>query len=183
MLETLRGTGDLDFDLELVGRVIEDGTGYDVRDTIRHHEARSDWTARLAEARARDVLLIEVALPITPESSQAHGPHAELRRAEQRFRRGDYQGCVASCRAAIEELGRNHYGKTRWANRLLGRLVKDRDSMSEQERQGAVWSAVRHYAHQAHHAPSEGGVREYSRTQAQWMLAATAGFVAHAGTA
>ena len=137
--------------------------------TIRHHEARSDWIGRFAEVRARDVFLIEVALPIPRESSQNCGDRADLRHAEQRFLHDDYQGYVASCRAAVDELGRSHYG--RWANILLDRLGEDRDSMSEQEREGAEW---RHYAHQAHHAPSKGGVREYSRTLAQWMLAATA---------
>ena len=177
-LEALRGTGDLDFEMVLAGRLDEGEDTYNVTDTIHHREPRSNWIELLRQAGARDVLLIEVALPFHNRTDDAHGFWAELRRAEERFRHGDYQGCIAGCRAALEELGQRKYGTDEWAAKWLNRLASDRRSMSEAEREGAVWSAVRHYAHQAHHGETEGGVAAYSRCQAQWVLAATAAFAA-----
>ena len=179
-LEALRGTGDLDFELVLVGRLEEGEDTYNVTDTIHHREPRSNWIELLRHAGARDVLLIEVGLPFHSETDGLNGFWAELRRAEERFRHGDYQGCIAGCRAAVEDLGRKKYGTQTWAAKCLDRLESNRKGMSESEREGAVWSAVRHYAHQAHHGHVEGGVVEYSRGQAQWVLAATAAFAARA---
>ena len=138
-LESLRGTGDLDFELVLVGSLAEGDDIYNVTDTIHHREARSDWIGHLRQAGARDVLLIEVQLPFHTKTDRLNGFGAELRRAEERFRHGDYQGCIAACRAAVEELGQRKYGTREWAANWLDRLASDRRGMSESEREGAVW--------------------------------------------
>jgi hypothetical protein len=42
--------------------------------------------------------------------------------------------------------------------------------MTGGEREAALWAAARHYAHLAHHGPSDGGVSQYSRAEAQLVL-------------
>ena len=169
-LEDVRGAGDLEFELTLAGRVSGAGQHIDIGVTLRHREARSDWIERLRNTGASDVLLIEVPMPLGDSSGQWDDVEAQLRRAEAQFRHGDYQGCVASCRTVVQEAGHLKYTHKRWSDRFLSRLANDRESMTREERERAMWSAVRHYTHQAHHAPGEGGVARYSRTEAQRVL-------------
>jgi len=177
-LEELRGTGDLDFELLASGI----GSGQhgleQVQDTWRVHIPRSDWIRKLREAGARNVLLLEVplSLPAEADSSIAR----ELRRAEEQFRNGDYYACVGSCRTAMQELGHRKFGKKSWAGPLLSRLASARDEMEKDEREAALWGALRHYTHQAHHAEGEGGVSAYTRSEAQLILTLTASLAARA---
>lgn len=52
------------------------------------------------------------------------------------------------------------------------------NDITKDEREAALWGAVRHYTHQAHHSGSEGGVSVYSRAEARLVLTLTASFVA-----
>lgn len=179
-LEEQRGAGDLDFELLVNGIGTDQRSLTQVQDTWRKHIPRSDWIKKLQEAHARNVLLIEVPLPF-PVSSEDHSPIArELRRAEEQFRNGDYYGCVGSCRTAIQEFGHRRFEERSWAGPLLTRLASVRDEMTKEEREAALWGALRHYTHQAHHAEGENGVSAYTRSEAQLILTLTASLVARA---
>lgn len=179
-IEKLRGTGDLHFDLGVTGT----GSGRTgegaVHNVLRCNVPRSEWIAKLREAKARDILLLEVPLPFPERSERWRNISDELKRAESRFRNDDYHACVSACRMVVEELASQMSGGTKRAARSDGPpSAKPRD-MSKSEREGAMLDALRHYTHLAHHGPSEGGEVNYSRADAQHVLTLAASFVAHA---
>lgn len=102
-----------------------------------------------------------------------------LVRAEEQYRNGDYSACVASCRTVIEELGHQKYEGKDWAIPLLKRLANDRNNMTKTDREAALWGALRHYTHLAHHEDNEGSTSNHSRPEAQFVLTLAASFVAH----
>lgn len=181
-IETLRGAGDLHFDLEVVGTgSSRTGTGA-VQDVLHCDVPRSEWIEKLRAARARDILLLEVALPFPELSDKWRNISDELMRAENRLRNGDYHACVSACRTIVEELGRQVYGCTDWARTSLDRLSSNRSGMSKSERERAVMATLRHYTNQAHHGQNEGGEIIYTRADAHHILTLVASFVAHSRT-
>lgn len=180
-IERLRGIDDLHLELEMTGT----GTGRTgagpVHDVLQCHVPRSAWIEKLRAAKACDILLLEVPLAFPEGSGRWSNISEELRRAESRFRDGDYHACVSACRMIVEELGRQIFGRKDWDGPALGRLwSKDRREMSKSEREAAMLGTMRHYTNQAHHGPSEGGEVNYSRVDAQHILTLVASFVAHA---
>ena len=104
-LDALRGTDDLSFEFAACGTGSnKNGPAYVVGDW-RHRVSRSDWIGQLRAAGARDVLLLEVPLPLSDAAGRWRLVAASLQRAEEQYRNGDYHSCVGSCRTAIEELG------------------------------------------------------------------------------
>lgn len=178
-LETLRGTSNLDFELLAFGTGVDANGEQQVQDKWRVHIPRSDWIKKLGDAGARNILLLEVPLPIGTSSQEWQGIVEILRRAEEQFRAGDYHACVASCRTVIQEVGYFRFRDKDWAAPLIKRLAADRNGMTKDEREAAMWGSLRHYTHQAHHGDSEGGIGHYSRADAQLVLTLTASFVAH----
>lgn len=169
-IERLRDSGDVAFDL-LVSAVGTDESGdYPVQDEWHIHVPRSDWIKKLDSAGARNILLLEVPLPLLDVPEGWADIAKNLKAAEENFRNGDYHGCVAACRNALEELGHQRFGTKDWAKPLLDRFANNRLAMTQKEREEAIWAAVRHYAHLAHHGGSEGGVLHYSRAEAQLVL-------------
>ena len=69
-----------------------------MNDTLRCHVPRSEWIEKLRGANACDVRLLEVPLPFPGESDRWDPITEDLRRAESRYRDGDYHGCVSACR-------------------------------------------------------------------------------------
>lgn len=179
-IENLRGAGDLDFELMATGVGADQNGEQQIQDTWRVHVSRSDWIKKLREAKARDILLLEVPVPLKNRSKKWSAIANDLQRAEEHYRNGDYHACVGLCRTVMQELGHQKFKNKEWAGPLLGRLAKDRNGMEKGEREAALWAALRHYTHQAHHGPSEGGVPEYTRAEAQFVLTFTAAAVAHA---
>jgi len=179
-LETLRGTGDLAFELLMTGTGIDQNGKQQVQEEIRITVPRSEWIKKLADAGARNVLVLEVPLPLHPASEAWSEIAVGLQRAEQQYRGGDYHSCIGSCRTVIQELGHHRFGEEKWAGGPLGRLASDRDGMSKAEREASLWAILRHYTHQAHHGVSEGGTTGYTRGEAQFVLTITAAAVAHA---
>jgi len=179
-IEKLRGASDLDFELLATGLATDGHGEHQVEDTWRTHVPRSDWVKKLREAGARDILLLEVPLPLGKQLRQWAEIATEIEKAHAHFGNGDYSACVATCRTVLEELGQQKFKKKEWAGPLLARLTADRNGMTKAEREAALWGALRHYTHQAHHARSEGGVTVYSRSEAQLVLILTASFVARA---
>lgn len=179
-LEALRGTGDLTFELLMTGTGIDQNGEQRVQEDIRVVVPRSEWIKKLGDAGARNVLLLEVPLPLHPDSEAWEKIATNLQRAEQQYRGGDYHSCVGSCRPVIEELGHLRFGDEKWPAELLGRLATNRNGMSKAEREASLWAVLRHYTHQAHHGLSEDGVAGYTRAEAQFVLTLTAAAVAHA---
>ena len=178
-IEITRGAGDVHFELEVMGS----GTGQrgpsPVQEVLRRDVPRSEWIEKLRAARARDILLLEVPLPLSDRSDGWQNISNELMRAESRFRNGDYHACVSACRAIAEELGCQVVGYKDWAKPSLDRLSSDRGRMSKREREMAMLGALRHYTHLAHHGESEGGEVSYSRADAQLILTMAASFVGY----
>jgi hypothetical protein len=180
VIERLRNAGDVSFELLASGVGIDQHGEQPVQDEWRIQVPRSDWLAKLRSAGARDVLLLEIPLPLLDTSKRWEEITKELRRAEAQFRGGDYRGSVASCRTVVDELGHERFEGEDWASPLLDRLARDRGDMTGTEREAALWAAVRHYAHLAHHGSSDGGVSHYSRAEAQLVLTMVASLVSHA---
>lgn len=180
-IERLRGTDDLHFKLEVTGTGSGRTGAGPVHDVLQCRVPRSEWIEKLGAAKALDILLLEVPLAFPEGSDGWTNISEQLRRAESRFRDGDYHACVSACRVVVEELGHQVFGRNDWDGPALGRLsAKDRREMSRSEREAAMLGSVRHYTNQAHHGPSEGGEVNYSRADAQHILTLVASFFAHA---
>ena len=179
-IENLRGTSALDFELQAAGFGINQHAEHEVQDAWRVHVPRSDWIKKLRDANARNILLLEVPLPLPGRSTKRTKIADKLQRAEEYFRNGDYHACVASCRPVVVELGQQKSKQKDWATQLLAWLASDhRNGMTKDQRAAALWGTARHYTHQTHHGTMEGGVADYSRDDAQLILILTASFVAH----
>ena len=176
-LEKLRGTGDLSFELQASGTGTDGYGEQHVQGDWRVRVPRSEWIGQLRSAGARNVMLLEVPIPLESASDDRQSFATELRRAEERYRHGDYNGCVAACRLAIDELGLRRFGDGKWANRSLKRFASDHEGMNKMvkdDREEFLCAALRHYTHPAHHGPGEGGVSAYTRAEAQFVLSTTA---------
>ena len=179
-LEELRDAGDLNFELHFTGTGWNRTVQVTVNDLLTCNVPRSDWIERLKEAKACDILLVEVLLPYTDTSNPWNAAAQELRRAEVYVRTGDYPGCVSACRTTVQEVGNQLYGRADWADSFVAQLESTkRREMSKNEREKAVLWALRHYAHQAHHGVSEGGETGYSRSDARHVLTLVASLYAH----
>ena len=179
VLETLRGTGDLTFQLSLSGTAIDRHPPQYLNGDYTLAVPRSDWLEKLRNAGARNVLLLELPLPLKRDSEDHTPISSDLIRAENRYRDGDYHGCINSCRTAIEEAALCLFGKHELPA-ALDLLGSKRADMTKYERCAALYAVLRHYTHQAHHGPSDGGVSGYTRSDAHFILALTAAAVAHA---
>ncbi len=171
-LEKLREARDLTFRLMLVGTGKDDEGSHIVRAILNGFPvARSDWLRRLGAAGVRNVILLEVPLPI---HESLPGSSAEitssLQRAETQYRGGDYTACVGSCRLVIEALGKNL--GIDW-NAALSYFSKGRKSMTKQQREEALYAALRHYTHPPHHVSDGGDPKVYTRQEAQLALTLT----------
>jgi hypothetical protein len=176
-LECFRATGDVTFELMASGVGNDENGEQPMQDEWRIKIPRSDWLQKLRGAGARDILLFEVSLPLMDQPKEWAAITRDLQQAEAHFRDGDHRACVALCRTVLDEVGHQKFGKKDWAGPLLDRLATDRTSMSGGEREAALWAAVRHYAHLAHHGASDGGVTYYSRPEAQLVLTLVASLV------
>jgi hypothetical protein len=182
-IERSREAGDVTFELLASGVGTDQNGDQPMQDQWRIDIPRSDWLQKLRSAGARNILLLEVPLPLVDQSKEWTAITNDLQRAEVNFRDGDYRGCVSLCRTVLDEVGHQKFGKKDWAGPLLDRLATDRTAMRAAEREGALWAAARHYAHLAHHASSDGGVSNYSRAEAQLVLTMVASLIAHARSA
>lgn len=176
-IEELRDGSDLRFELSVIGTGADQNGDQQVQDIWRYSVSKSDWIKTLKAAGARNILLLEVPVPLEAKSEKWMAVTRSLQRAEEQYRNGDYPACIASCRTVIQELGYLKFDKVEWAPTLLGRLVNDRRDMMKEEREGALWATLHHYTHQAHHGESEGGIADYSRAEAQFVLTLTASFL------
>ena len=182
-LETLRGTEDLTFDLLVIGTGVDGQHEHQVQDNSQVSVPRSEWIDMLRDAGARDIMLLEVPLPLASPSDDSDEVRIALLKAEGQFRTGDYTGCIASCRTVIQEAGQRGHGQRQWAPKALDRLAGDRKAMTKSDRESALWAILRHYAHLAHHGTGEGGVPDFTRADAQFVFRLTVAAVVHAQAA
>lgn len=170
-LEALRAAGDLTFDLAFVGTGVDGHGDQHLHGKCSIRVPCSEWLRTLRGAGARDVMLLEVPLPLVEDGSDRWKEVASsLRSAEEDYGNGNYRGCIAACRIAIDQLG--GLLEVKWG-RALSRLAEDRaGTMTKTERQKAVYAALRHYPHAAHHASDDGAENSYSRAEAEFTLSA-----------
>jgi hypothetical protein len=178
-IEQSRNAGDITFELLVSGVGTDQSGDQPTQYQWRIDIPRSEWLQKLRSADARNILLLEVPLPLADQSKEWTAITNDLQRAEANFRDGDYRGCVSLCRNVLDEVGHQKFGNKEWARPLLDRLAKNRTEMTATEREGALWAVARHYAHLAHHSPSDGGVLNYSRAEAQLLLRMVASLIAH----
>lgn len=179
-IEHKRHKSDIEFELFVVGNGTEQSVEHAVQANWSIRVARSEWIENLRKAGARDILLLEVPLPLLDVPKKWADITDGLRRAEECYRNGDYLNCVASCRTVIQELGHHKFEKKDWAGPKMDPLASNRVGMTKDERKAALWGVLRHYTHQAHHGAGERGETSYSRADAQMVLTLAATFVAHA---
>jgi hypothetical protein len=182
-IEQLRDRGDVGFELVLAGTGLDHHGQHDLREEWRIHIPRSEWLDKLRNAGARNVLLLEITLPLVDQPPTWIEVAKNLLQAEICFRDGDHRGSIAACRIALEELGHHKFGRKGWAAPLLERLAKERQSMTVAEREASLLATVMHYTHQAHHGGSEGGISHYSRDDALLILTMTLSLVRHCKSA
>ena len=175
-LEALRDAGDLTFELSFAGTGADDHGEQYVLGECNVRVPRSEWLETFRGAGARNVMVLEVPLPLD-ENAPDHWRDvaSNLRSAEEEYGNGSYRSCIGSCRIVIDELGALRGLK--WSQ-VLKRLAEDRQgAVGKPQREQAVCAALRHYAHLAHHAAGEGGEATYTRAEAEFMLSATAAAV------
>jgi len=182
-IERSRETGDVVFELQMIGVDSDQNGEHLVQNDWRFQVPRSDWLQKLRDAGARDVLLLEVPLPLVDRPKEWETVSNAIQDAEKHFREGDYHACVSSCRIALDELGHLKFGSGDWAGPQLDQLGKNRNGMTASDRETALWAVVRHYTHLAHHGPSSGGVVHFSRATAQLLLTMVAALIANAQSA
>ena len=103
--ETLRGTSDLTFDFVASGTGIDENGEQYANGHWRHHLSRSDWIEQLRNVGPREILLLEVPIPLEGTADGWRAIATGLQRAEEQYHSGDYHSCVGSCRTVLEELG------------------------------------------------------------------------------
>lgn len=179
-LERIRDGGSIAFRLQMLGVVTDENGAQNVHNMQDFRVPRSEWIERLRNAGAKNILLLEVPVPLVDPPEEWAAAGNDLQQAVIHYQNGDYRSCVGVCRTVLDEIGSKRFDAEKdWATPLLQRLANDRPGMTRGEREAAVWAAVRHYAHPAHHAVSDGGEQYYSRAEAQLMMtmvAALAGF-------
>ncbi len=178
-IEDLRNGGDLNFSLAVSGIGTDGEYPHQIFDTWRLFVPQSHWVQQLRAARALDILLVEVPMPVVDAAEEIASVRDHLRSAQQQFVLGHYNGCIATCRLALDDLGNRVHGKN-WAGPALSRLCAGRDDMAKQEREKAITAVVRHYTHPAHHSGSDGGDASYDRAEAKLLLTMTAAIAARA---
>lgn len=145
-LEALRGAADLTFEFTAYGTGLDEHGVQYVLGNWRHRVPRSDWVGQLRTAGARDVLLLEVAIPLDGTAEEWRAIASSLQLAEEQYRSGDYLGCVGSCRTAIEEVWRYRYQQRQWGSTLEPLASHAaRLEMGKPEREAAVYAVLRHY--------------------------------------
>ena len=175
-LEALRAAGDLTFDLAFVGTGADEHGDQYLHGQCSVRVPRSEWLQTLRGAGARNVMLFEVALPLEGEVCDLwREVVSNLRSAEADFGGGNYRGCIASCRAVFDELAGLRDLELPLAFKRLGEGRSG--DMTKPQREEAVYAALRHYTHLAHHAAGDGGETSFTRGEAQFMLSATAAAV------
>lgn len=178
-MENVRSGGNVDFELLITGDATDPHGTYPFQDTVNIHLPRSTWIGMMSEARVIDILLLELPIPIGPKTPEWRAIAENIERARRQFIEANHVDCIATCRAVLQELGYLLTKEKEWSGPAIGRLAeKQRNDMTKTERELAIFAAARHYTSQAHHPESEGGVSQYSRSEATMLLSLTSALAA-----
>ena len=171
-LEALRETGDLTFELTFAGTGVDRHGDQHLLCECSVSVPRSEWLQTLRNAKARNAILLEVPVPFDDQmSDQWYDVCTNIRSAEEEYRNGNYRGCVATCRVAIDGVGKVQ--ELKWSQSLSRLSNNHKEKMTKFQRVEAVFAALRHYSHMAHHTTADGGETYYSRAEAEFTLTAT----------
>ncbi|MBJ7410392.1 MAG: hypothetical protein JHD15_08515 [Phenylobacterium sp.] len=176
-LEELRDSGDLQI------KFIMFGTGGPVGHAERNdrihnelyaHVPQSVWVRALNDAKALDVLLLEVPMPFLEQTPEHWESTTALRNAQRLFVAGDFAESVARCRTAIESMTRRIGRSERWTGPVFDTLKEKRQELTKDERELVVEAALFHFTHLGAH-PDE---VEITRRDAKLALSLTASVLA-----
>jgi hypothetical protein len=176
LIETLRGGGELLFNLHLMCEV---SSGDDIArgdDDVRFHVNKSSWIACMKQFGQDRIVLLEVELPT--EDGDLKTAVSLLKRAREELDAGNYDGVVQQCRRAIESVQKALKLKPAIIV-AMETFAKDRRRMTKRERALVVNEAALHYSHPAHHVNEEGETFDYGRRDAAFMLALASAVVAN----
>ena len=176
LIETLRGGGDLLFNLHFLCEV---SSGDDITrgdDDVRFHVNKSSWIACMKQFGQDRIILLEVDLPT--EDGDLKTAVSLLKRAREELDAGNYDGVVQQCRRAIESVQKALKLKPA-INAAMAAFAKDRRAMTKIARALVVNEAALHYSHPAHHVNEEGEAFDYGRRDAAFMLALASAVVAN----
>lgn len=177
-VEELRAGGDLRFLLTIVG----EGGGYSenpkaihpTNDSLWKALARSDWVRMLHDAKAMDILLLEIPMPFVEPPAGLKPVIDNLRQAQNMFYEGHYPDCLINCRKSIETLAAFQQRGRNWSADALKRLASEREGMTKDERALGAEACLYHFASLSAH---DGSV-EILRRDAKFALALTATLLA-----
>lgn len=172
-IEAKRNGGSLTFKLTLSGEggPNESAERIDrVYDDLYAEVSQSDWASNLTEAKAMDILLLEVAMPFVEAPAMRRDVTVALKKAQQFFADGSYAECVGNCRKAMESLIASDGRSAEW--QADSRKVPDggRKNMPKDQREHAVEAALWEFLHLGPHVA--GG--EITRRDAKLAIALTA---------
>lgn len=104
-----------------------------------------------------------------------------VKHAREEIDSGNYDGAVQQCRRAIESVEKalNLGAEIQLAMDAYCK-AGERRKMTKRARSLAVYEAVLHYAHLAHHVDEDGRTFDYGRRDATFMLALASAVVANA---
>gem|GEM_PF-3456249 len=183
-IEEIRNGGDLDFVLQIAGEGTHHEYGVNaMQDEWRFHVAESQWVKDLKSANIVEILLFELPVPIGAQSAEARKMTSHLEKAKLRFLNGDFNACVGECRLVVQEMGALMTKNGKWSEGLLKKLGVNNSDMTKEEREYAIFAALRHYTNLPHHGESEGGGVQFSRADASLALSLAALMAGHASRA
>ena len=177
-IEDLRASGDLQVKLVISG---EGGPVAHADRVERIYEefwrlvGRSNWVHELNNAKAMDILLFEVAIPLGNLPGKAGATVEALRTAQRLFVEGNYAESIARCRTAIEALAAAEGRDKDWSGPAFEKLKPRRGDMIKEDRELLLEASLLHFTHLGAH-PNE---VQISRQDAKLAIALTASVVAY----
>jgi len=178
-IEELRDTGDLQVRLAVLGYGGPLGHpehAAPVQGDVYKMVPRSDWIATLADAKAMNILLLEVPIPFLNPSPAHLEMAASLRAAQRHFIDGNYSESVSRCRTAIEAMTAQSGRGPRWTGPAFKIMAqKKSDEVTKDERELILEAALYRFTHLGAH-PNE---VEITRREAKLALSLTAGVLAY----
>ncbi len=179
-IEEYRNSEDLRFELNAIGEGGDTVSRWPTYDTLGKQLPRSEWITQLRSARALDIMLLEVPMPVADIPPQWRNMAEHLKQAQKMFLEGHYSECVAECRHVIEATNGSSSTQPQWTDALKMLAAQDtRQAMSKEQRESAIFAAVRHYTHTAHHPNAGSGAENFSRSEAKLTLTLCASLVAY----
>ena len=171
-LETMRGGGGLEFQIDVRGLGHAQTGTVPVADTVNYSANLSKWADVLRELGYADVFVVGIELPLRDIPLSLSSAAGMLRTAQRQLLAGEYSVVVATCRNALDSiLAALDVSESVQAART--NRPKDSDDETKLQRALKILAAVRRYAHLAHHVSNDGHPEWYSRSDATLVLSTT----------